>query len=122
MDWKKLLAYISGQVDDELRLKVEYLIAENRILRSQLDGRLRLNDKQRLTLASIGKRLGRAALSQIASIVTPETILASPQAHRRQVRYFPPAEEISVGSRDSPVVCNQRLGGLLRFYHRMEAA
>ena len=50
-------------------------MAENRILRSQLEGRLLLTDEQRITLAIIGKKLGRAALDQIASIVTPETIL-----------------------------------------------
>lgn len=61
---------------DEFRLKIEYLVAENRILQSQFEGRLRLTDKQRITLASIGKRLGPAALGQVASIVTPETILA----------------------------------------------
>ncbi len=33
-----------------------------------------------------------------------------------------PTEKISFGSRDSPVVCRQRLGVLLRFYHRKEAA
>jgi putative transposase len=33
MDWKTLLAYISGSVDEELLLRNEYLAAENRILR-----------------------------------------------------------------------------------------
>ena len=31
MDWKTLLAYISGSVDEELLLRNEYLVAENRI-------------------------------------------------------------------------------------------
>ena len=82
MDWKKLLAYISGSVDDELLLRNEYLAAENRILRAQIDGRLKLNDGERKTLAEIGKRLGRKALAEVASIVKPETILAW---HRRLV-------------------------------------
>src|SRR5262249_45988595 len=75
MGWEKLLTFVSGRIDEELRLKVEYLVAENRILRSQIEGRLRLTDEQRMTLATIGKKLGRAALEQVASIVTPETIL-----------------------------------------------
>ena len=75
MGWEQLLAWVSGKVDEQLRLRIEYLVAENRILRSQLDVRVRLNDEQRITLATIGKKLGRAALEQIASIVTPETIL-----------------------------------------------
>ena len=33
MDGKKLLAYISGSVDEELLLRSEYLVTENRILR-----------------------------------------------------------------------------------------
>ncbi len=35
MDWKTMLAYISGSVDEELLLRNEYLVAENRILRNQ---------------------------------------------------------------------------------------
>src|SRR5262249_36863581 len=44
MDWKHLLAYITGTVDQELLLRNEYLVTENRILRSQLTGRVRLSD------------------------------------------------------------------------------
>ena len=44
MDWKKLLAYITGSVDQELLLRNEYLVTENRILLNQINGRLRLND------------------------------------------------------------------------------
>ncbi len=33
MDWKTMLAYISGSVDEELLLRNEYLVVENRILR-----------------------------------------------------------------------------------------
>ncbi len=38
MDWKTMLAYISGSVDKELLLRNEYLVAENRILRNQIQG------------------------------------------------------------------------------------
>jgi hypothetical protein len=37
MDWKQLLAYITGTVDQELLLRNEYLVTENRILRNQLN-------------------------------------------------------------------------------------
>jgi hypothetical protein len=33
MDWPRLLAYITGTVDQELLLRNEYLAAENRILK-----------------------------------------------------------------------------------------
>ena len=39
MDWKTMLAYVSGSVDEELLLRNEYLVAENRILRNQFQGR-----------------------------------------------------------------------------------
>src|SRR5215510_7807118 len=76
MDWKTLLAYITGSVDDELLVRNEYVVAENRILRKQIQGRLRLSDDERKTLAQIGKRLGNKALAAVATIVTPDTILA----------------------------------------------
>ena len=52
------------------------------MLRAQIPGRLKLSDGERRTLAEIGKRLGRKALAEVASIVRPETILAW---HRRLV-------------------------------------
>jgi transposase InsO family protein len=75
MDWKALLAYITGSVDQELLLRNEYLVTENRILRHQIKGRIRLNDGERKTLAAIGRKLGKQALKEVASIVTPDTIL-----------------------------------------------
>ena len=54
-------------------MKIEYLAADNKILRSQINGRLRFTDAQRITLAMLGKKLGQKLLKEIASIVTPET-------------------------------------------------
>jgi hypothetical protein len=76
MDWKRLLAYITGTVDQELLLRNAYLVTENRILRNQLQGRVRLSDGERQSLEEIGKKLGRQALEEIATIVKPDTILA----------------------------------------------
>src|SRR5438552_14939593 len=75
MDWKHLLAYITGTVDQELLLRNEYLVTENRILRHQLKGRVRLSDGERKALAEIGQKLGKRALQEVANIVTPDTIL-----------------------------------------------
>jgi putative transposase len=75
MDWKTLLAYITGSVDQELLLRNEYLVTENRILRNQIKGRVRLSDGERTTLAEIGQRLGKQALQEVAKIVKPDTIL-----------------------------------------------
>src|ERR1700741_5418320 len=76
MDWKALLAYITGSVDQALLLRNEYLVTENRILRQQITGRIRLSNGERKTLAEIGKKLGKQALAEVTSIVTPDTILA----------------------------------------------
>src|SRR5438445_8879106 len=76
MDWQALLAYITGSVDQELLLRNEYLVTENRILRHQIKGRVRLSNGERKTLAEIGKKLGKQALAEVATIVTPDTILA----------------------------------------------
>src|SRR5262245_59169348 len=59
MDWARILAYVTGTVDQELLAQNEYLAAENRILKAQLNGRLRLSDADRATLSEIGHRLGR---------------------------------------------------------------
>jgi transposase InsO family protein len=75
MDWKTLLAYITGTVDQELLLRNEYLVAENRILRNQIKGRIRLRDGARKVLADIGQKLGKLALQEVATIVKPDTIL-----------------------------------------------
>jgi hypothetical protein len=56
VDWKTLLAYVTGSVDEQLLLRTEYLVAENSILRDQIKRRLHLSDTERTTLAEIGKR------------------------------------------------------------------
>lgn len=76
MDWKTLLACTTGSVEEELLLRNEYLVEENRILRQQIEGRVRLTDAQRRTLAEIGKKLSKQALEEVATIVKPDTILA----------------------------------------------
>lgn len=39
MSWQRMLADITGSVDQEPLLRNEYLVAENRILRNQVEGR-----------------------------------------------------------------------------------
>jgi putative transposase len=72
----RLLAYVTGLVNQKLVLQNENLAAENRILRAHLPAPMRLSDPQRSTLAEIGKRLGRSALQQVACVAKPDTILA----------------------------------------------
>jgi len=80
-----LLATFAGWVTRQQAQVIAYLIEENRVLKEQLESggrRPRLNDDQRRRLAAKGKPLGRKVLCQIATIVTPETILAW---HRRLI-------------------------------------
>jgi putative transposase len=74
--WVRLLAYVTGLVNQKLLLQNEYLATENRILRAHLPARLRLSNPERSTLAEIGKRLGRRMLEQVACVAKPDTILA----------------------------------------------
>ena len=75
MDWVRVLAYITGIVDQEPLLRNEYLVAENRILKAQLKAPLRLTDAERMTLAEIAYRLGRKALEDVANAVKPDTLM-----------------------------------------------
>jgi len=75
MDWKQLLAYITGTVDQELLVRNEYVVTENRILHNQLKRRVRLTDGERTALAEIGQKLSKQALQEVATIVKPDTIL-----------------------------------------------
>src|SRR5260370_19833018 len=68
---------VAGWMNQRQLLVIEYLREENRVLREQLGGRcVRLNDDQRRRLAEKAKGLGRKLLADIATIVTPETLLA----------------------------------------------
>ena len=75
-NWLRLLGYVTGLVNQELLLGNEYLVAENRILKARINGRLRLSDGEKATLAEIAKRLGRKALPDIARVAKPDTLLA----------------------------------------------
>lgn len=63
--WPRLLAYVTGLVNHRLLLQNEYLVAENRVLRTHLPARLRLSDPERSRLAEIGNRLMVGASRQV---------------------------------------------------------
>jgi putative transposase len=73
---RRLLGTLAGWVNRHQQHVIEHLVEENRALREQLRGRrVRLTDDQRRHLAAKGQRLGRRVLRQVATIVTPDTIL-----------------------------------------------
>ena len=72
-----LLVALAGWIHQQQREVIEYLQAENRVLREQLGSRrLRFTDDQRIRLAAKAKRVGRRVLLKFHTIVTPDTLLA----------------------------------------------
>jgi putative transposase len=67
MHWARMVAYVTGTVDQELLLRNEYLGAENRILRGQIKGRPLFSEGEKATLAEIAQRLGRKAYEREAA-------------------------------------------------------
>ena len=68
--------FLASHLNREQQCILEYLQAENQVLREKLGKkRILLNDDQRRRLAVKGKTLGRRALRQLATIVTPDTIM-----------------------------------------------
>jgi hypothetical protein len=74
--WQLLLLILAGWINRHQQEVLEYLRAENQVLKEKLGKRrILLTDDQRRRLAVKGKVLGRKALQEIATIVTPDTIL-----------------------------------------------
>src|SRR5215469_7546261 len=66
MIWAQLLAYVTGTVDQELLLRNEYLVAENRILKAQIKGRLLLSEEE---VAAPDARMAFVARNQHARVL-----------------------------------------------------
>jgi putative transposase len=99
-----LLLTVAGWITRDQRRVTEYLIAENAVLRQQLRGRsLRFTDPQRRRLAIAANKLGRKALRQLETLVTPDTLL---RWYRRLVarKYDSSAQRESTRPRRTPDV------------------
>ena len=74
--WQFLFIIVAGWVNRQQQQVIEYLRAENQVLREKIGKRrILLNDDQRRRLAVKGKVLGRKLLAQVGTLVTPDTIL-----------------------------------------------
>lgn len=74
--WQLLFAILSGWIHHRQQLIIEFQNAEIlSLMESQGKKRILLNDDQRRLLAVKGKALGRRALRELTTIVTPDTIL-----------------------------------------------
>ena len=76
MLWARMVAYVTGMVNQELLVRNEYLGAENRILRGQIQGSTAASEGEKVTLAEIAQRLGRKALEELAAVAKPDILLA----------------------------------------------
>src|SRR4051794_1140797 len=72
----RLLACVTGMLNQQLLPQNDYLLAENRILRAHLPSRLLLIDPERSTLAVMEKRPGRKGPKTVATAANPDTIPA----------------------------------------------
>ena len=71
-----VLIAVAGWMNQHQLQVIDYLREENRVLREQMGGRrLRFSDDQRRRLAAKAMVLGRRILAEVATIVTPETLL-----------------------------------------------
>ena len=76
LPFQLLIAVLGGWLHREQADVIAFLREENRLLKARLAGRrLRFDDGERRRLAELGHRLGRRLLAQVATIVTPDTIL-----------------------------------------------
>jgi transposase InsO family protein len=126
--WQLLLLILAGWVNRHQQEIIEYLRTENQILKeSHGKRRIRLNDHLRRRLAIKGKILGRKLLGEIASIVTPDTILRWHRqlvaekwdhSHRRARAGRPPSSPVIVDlvlrmARENPTWGYDRIVGAL---------
>ena len=89
MEWTRILAYISGTMDQELLLRNEYLAAGNHILRGQLRGRPKLSDAERAKLGEIGRQTGSQGTRRRSDCRSARYHSGMvPKARRAQVRWL----------------------------------
>src|ERR1700686_3884795 len=71
-----LLLVVSGWVNRRQLIVIEFLQAENRLLKERLRGkRIRFTDAERALLARKAKAMGRKALLELDTVVSPDTLL-----------------------------------------------
>jgi hypothetical protein len=89
MEWARILAYLTATVDQGLLLRNEYLIAENRILKVQPQGRPRLSNAERGKLGEIGHSAGAPGARRCGDNRAAGYYLGLvPKARRSQIRWI----------------------------------
>jgi transposase InsO family protein len=71
-----LITMVAGWLQRHQQQVITYLLEENRVLKARLGGRrLRLTDTERRRLATLAHPLGRQRLKEVATLVTPDTLM-----------------------------------------------
>jgi putative transposase len=107
MPWKKMLALVTGQIEDSLQRKMAYVLEENRVYRALLD-----RHSPRWCLADT-ERLAQVLNQYIDHFQTERN-------HQGLDNRIPFPDE-RLRSPNGRIVIFERLGGLLNFYHRKAA-
>ena len=90
-----LVFLIAGWISRQQLIVIDYMKAENRLLRERLKGRsLRFSDAERTLLARKAFGIPRKVLLDLGTVVTPDTLL---RWHRRLV-----AQKFDFSARRSP--------------------
>jgi hypothetical protein len=71
-----LIATITRLLCRELTLQNEYLLRENKILKSKITKRIKFTDEERRALVESALVMGRDLMEKVVRIVQPKTILA----------------------------------------------
>ncbi|MEO2047268.1 MAG: hypothetical protein ABGX16_11930 [Pirellulales bacterium] len=81
--WQLYIVILSGWINCQQQEVINYLSAENQVLKEKLGKkRVLLSDDRRRRLAAKGKVLGRKRLEEVGTMFTPDTIL---RWHRKLV-------------------------------------
>jgi hypothetical protein len=141
-----LVAGMGCWIGRQAEARIEYLKAENRLLRSRL-GRRRVlfSDAERRALATLAKEIGTEALRALDPLVSPATLLrwhrqlvaqkwtflqgqrpGRPRTKHRERNHQGLANELIVPlrvppSKSEPIGRRTRLGGMLSYYERAAA-
>src|SRR5216117_1886083 len=107
-NWLRLLAYVTGSINQERLLRNEYLTAENHILKSQIKGRLRLSDGDSATLAGFRSVWGGNPTANRLHRQTGYDPRLVSQAGRSELRRL---EETRIGRPPASRCGNRRAGG-----------
>ena len=132
-----LLAMLAGWMQHHQQCVITYLMEENRVLKAHLGGRrLRPTDTERRRLAALAHPLGRQRLKEVATFVTPDTLMRwyrqlmarkfDGSEHRQRFGRPPVAEEIErltvQMAEENPRWGYRRIqGALANLGHRIDA-